>query len=299
MLLREEGWRRVFRDVYCSPVAEDGPALRCRALARVLPRGVAFSHRTALWLLGVGVLDGALDVTAPRGRHLERRPGVRTHSASLPEHDLCDAGGLLATSAARAVVDVARSIPLLEAVAVGDAAVRSGRTTTELLQAALDDAVGLRGCRRAREVFGLLDGRSDSPPESRLRVGLVRAGLPGVEPQVDLYDADGHVARADLLVDGLVVVEVDGREAHTAAEAFVRDRRRQNRLLAAGVELRRFSAADVTGARLSWACTEVARALVVARGRPPARVRRGPSTLRTSRLTVPPTLADSRSRQAA
>lgn len=291
--LAREGWWRVYRDVYASPVVDDGPEVRCRALRRVLPSHAALSHRTALWVLGVDVLGRRLDVTVPRGHHLEARPGVRTHQAALPARELCDVDGLLVVSAARAVVDVARSEATASAVAVGDAALRAGRTTPALVEAALARAPGLRGCRAARTAVGLLDGRAESPPESVLRVALVSAGLPGVEAQVDLYEASGrHAGRADLLIDGLVVVEFDGRAAHLAREGFAHERRRQNRLLEAGLELRRFSADDLTGPRLSAACQEVQRALVLARARPRHRLHRGPDTLRPPRLTVPPTRAD-------
>ncbi|MCW2606626.1 MAG: hypothetical protein JWO60_1319 [Frankiales bacterium] len=279
-----EVWR-VLHDVYAPHTALDTHELRARALRRALPADVALSHRTALWLLGLDLLGDVLDVTAPRGRRVQARPGVRVHSAALPDEELCEVRGLLAVSAARALVDVARGELFSEAVAVGDAVLRSGAATPEQVQASLERSTGLRRVREARRVAGHLDGRSESLMESRLRVRFVLGGL-RPEAQVDLYDERGHVARVDLVVDE-VLVEFDGREAHLEGGAFARERRRQARLLEGGGVLRRYTAADVYRRAPDDLCAEVRRAAAnVRRGR----LRRGPDTLRAPRLRPLPTL---------
>lgn len=285
-------WWRVVHGVHAPIGLVDGPALRARALRRALPPHAALSHRTALWLLGLDALGQGLDVTVPRGHRLQPRPGVRVHSAALPDHDLCDVDGLLVVSAARAVVDVARREPLIEGIALGDAVLRGGLASREQVEAAVAAASGLRGVLRARQAAGLVDGRSESRMESRLRVPFVQAGLE-VECQVDLYDGPSHVARLDLVVEG-VGVEFDGREVHLAEAAFVHERRRQARLLEAGLELRRFTAADVYGRTASDLCAEVLRAARLARSRPAVRLQRGPDTLRPPRRQPLPTRADTR-----
>lgn len=104
-------WWRVLRDAYAPASVEDGPAVRAAALRLVLPDGVALSHRSALWVLGVDVLARdrrtgleVVDVTTSRGLHLVGRSGVVAHSALLPDQELCEVDGLLAVSAARAVL---------------------------------------------------------------------------------------------------------------------------------------------------------------------------------------------------
>lgn len=288
-------WRRVVRGAYAPWSAEDGVELRAQCLALVLPPDVALSHRSALWLLGLDVLGEAVDVTVPRGRHLAPRPGLRVHTAELEDDVLVQVRGLTAVTAARAVVDVARSEGLVEAVALGDAALRSGAARRTALLAVLDDSVGLRGVRRARAAVALLSCRSESPMESRLRVRLLQGGVGEVEVQVDLYDAGGHVARADLLVRG-VVVEFDGREVHLERRAFAHDRRRQSRLLAAGAELCRFTAADVYGRSEHDLAGEVLRAVARAHARGGPALDRGPDTLRPPRLRPLPSLAEVRAR---
>ena len=276
---------RVLRGVYASHLLLDGPEVRARAVRLALPPGTALSGRSALWLLGVDALDGPLDVTAPREHRVVARPGLRVHTADLPDDELCVVDGLLVVSAARALLDLARREPRAEAVALGDAVLRSGVATEACLRAALDRSVGLRGVRRARLAVEQLDGRSESPMESRLRLCFRDGGL-HVEVQVDLYDDRGHVARVDLRVEG-VLVEYDGRDAHLSPEAFVRERRRQGRLLEAGAVLRRYTAQDVYGRSPADLCAEVVRA---AAGLGPTRLRPGADTLRPPARWPLPTL---------
>lgn len=287
-------YRRVLLGVYVDDVVQDSPALRCAAVRRALPSGVVLSGRAALWAMGVDVLplDGTLDVTTGRGKHLEQRPGIRPHSALLTEDELVELpSGLIAVSAPRAFVDVARREPLVEAVALGDAVLRSGAASVEQLEAAVERAGGLRGVVRARQVLPHLEARSESQGESRLRMGLVLEGLPRPEAQVDFYDEHGnHLARVDLVLDG-VLLEYDGREQRLRKEVFVHDRRRQNVLVDRGAELRRYASDDVRPARTSWLAAEVRRALRAAARRPVPALFRGPDTLRPPRLSPRPTLA--------
>lgn len=292
-------WRRVVQGAYAPWWLVDGPEVRAAALRKVLPPDAALSHRSALWALGLDLLDGdRLDVTVPRDRRLVGRPGLRVHTARLADEELCLVGGLLVVSAARAVVDVLRSEPLVEAVAVTDAVLRSGAARLGTVDEVLDRSRGLRGVRQARRALAHVDARSESLMESRLRTALVLGGLEGVESQVDLYDDSGHAGRIDLVVQG-VLCEYDGREPHLLEAAFVRERRRQSRLLEAGAELRRFTAADVYRRSPQDLAHEVLRAARLVQARPPVRLRRGPDTLRPPARRPLPTLAEQREGRAA
>ncbi len=104
-LVHEGAYVRVLSGVYVSSADDSAaPEVRVAALERVLPREVAVSHRSALWVLGEDVLarHRGLDITVARGRHVLARPGRTTHTAALPEHDLVDLDGLLVVCAARA-----------------------------------------------------------------------------------------------------------------------------------------------------------------------------------------------------
>lgn len=283
-------WWPVAHGTYAPVEVPDGPEVRLAALRAVLPPGVAVSHRTALWMLGLDVLGPGLDVTVERSRHLERRPGLMTWTAQLPREHLCEVGGLLVVSAARAVVDIARREPLVEAVAVADAALRAGAVTEAQLLAVLETCTGLRGVRRARTVVPHLESRSESLMESRFRMRLVLGGVARPQAQWDVYDDDGHAGRADLHLAG-VVLEYDGRAQRLDRTVFVAERRRQTRLAETGLELRRFTSADVYTRSSAAVCAEVLRAVRQAAGRDRSGLRTGPDTLRTPRRTPLPTLA--------
>ena len=299
--LREGAWWRVLRDAYVEWFHDDTTAVRAAALRKVLPADVALSGRAAVWALGLDVLaaSGGLDVTAPRGRHLERRPGMRPHAGALPDHELCEHNGLLVVSAARAFVDVARRESLTEAVAFGDAVLRSGAATLEQIASSLAAARGLRNVRAARAVVPHLEPRSESPMESRLRMKLVLGGLPRPEAQFDMYDEHGaHAGRGDLHLEG-VVLEYDGREERLKKERFSADRRRRARISELGVEIREFTAPDVFGRSTLSLVAEVVRAIEIAKGRDRSRLRSGPETLPRPKLTPLPTRAESGRRAAA
>lgn len=293
--VRDGEYRRVLRGAYVPAGLPDTAQLRARVLHRLLPEGVALSGRSAAWALGLDVApaDGSIDVTTERGKHLLARPGVRPHAAALPDSELVELPeGLLAVSAARAFVDVARREPLVEAVAFGDALLRAGVTTVDQMRASVRRAAGLRGVVAARRVVPHLEPRSESAGESRLRMRLVLAGFPRPEAQVDYYGLDGlHLGRVDLVLLG-VALEYDGREQRLEKAVFGRDRRRQNALVDAGVELRRFTAEDVTALAAAALREEVRRAVAAAAGRFAPDVLRGHDTLRPPRRTPLPTRAD-------
>jgi len=298
--LAQGEYRRVCRGAYADAVHPDGLGLRVEAARLVLPPGAALSGPSALWLIGVPYTAAdTLHVTVPRGRHLQPRAHLTPHSADLPERDLCEVGGLLVTSAARAVADIARSRPLIEAVELGDAALRAGATTLAALEASLELAAGLRGVRRARLVVPHLEPRSESPRESRLRMTLVLGGLRRPQAQLDVYDAQGqHVGRVDLHVDG-VAIEYDGFDEHTGIDSFGRDRRRHNALSELGLEVRRFTAVDLRSRSGASLVAEVTRAVEQAAGRDRSAVHRGPDTLRRPRLQPLPTLDQLHLRRSA
>ena len=106
------------------------------------------------------------------------------------------------------------------------------------------DLGGLR-CTPARTRQWLArhcDGRSQSLLETRTRYALRAAGL-RVEPQFPIPG----VGRVDLLIDGKVVVETDGRATHALTAAFDTDRRRDRAALIAGYTVMRFGYSDVMG----------------------------------------------------
>jgi hypothetical protein len=118
-----------------------------------------------------------------------------------------------------------------------------------------------RGCARARRVLPVADPRAESPMESVVRWLIHEAALPAPDLQYGVRGLDGAVAaRADLAwPDRKVLVEFDG-DVHRDRDVFVKDLRRQNRLVAAGWTVLRFTSADVLG-RPAEVLTAIRRAL--------------------------------------
>ena len=81
----------------------------------------------------------------------------------------------------------------------------------------------------------LVDGRCESGIESLVRLMMLDAAIRFV-PQVTVE----RVGRVDFVVEGCVVVEVDGREWHDAPEARARDYARDAALAARGYTVLRF-----------------------------------------------------------
>jgi len=89
-------------------------------------------------------------------------------------------------------------------------------------------------------VFDAVDPRSEEGIESLTRVRLAEAGVTAVPQHV----VDG-VGRVDLLIDGWLVIELDGRGTHAQKDAFARDRRRTALLQQRGYAVLHFAYAHV------------------------------------------------------
>ncbi|MET1154316.1 hypothetical protein [Arthrobacter sp.] len=114
--------------------------------------------------------------------------------------------------------------------------------TREELQATLRRHPGRRGVWRARQALALARVGADSQPETRLRLALIRAGLP--EPAVNkpIRNDDGDMLHApDLsLPEYRIAIEYEG-ESHGNVDQIARDIAREERTRAAGWEEVRIS----------------------------------------------------------
>jgi hypothetical protein len=221
------------------------PALVLAAVRRRLPDGAAFSGRTAAWLHGLDLPPcDPVEVTVPPERGITGRAGVRVRRASLATGEVVERRGLPTTSLLRTVVDVAATLPLVEAVVAADMALHRRLMGVTELESAASARAGRKGAARLRRVIELVEPLSESPMETRLRLLLVLGGLPRPLAQVSLHDGRGRfVGRTDLYYPAARLgIEYDGG---THRDSLVEDDRRQNRLLNAGFRLLRFTAADL------------------------------------------------------
>jgi hypothetical protein len=227
---------------------------RCRAFAARLPPGAFFSHSTAARLLGAPLpwrLERieAVHVSVAAPRRAPHATGVIGHSRYVAPGDVIEGpGGLRVSSPTRMWCEMASDLDLPDLVAVADFLIHRRRrlATAAQLQARL--ALGDRVTRSRRLVAALelSDDRSESRPESRLRVCCVRAGLPTPAVNHELVDTvTGRGVRLDLAwpQQGFAI-EYQG-DGHRTAAQWRRDMTRRENLRLAGWTILELNADDL------------------------------------------------------
>jgi very-short-patch-repair endonuclease len=262
--LRSRAWRRLYRGVYVDAKVPHSLAVRISAAALLIPASAVFSGRTAAYLHGateLAEIGDPVEVSVPSGVRFGPLVGLTVRQVGLAVDDVDLIGRLRCTSARRTALDIARTEPLLEAVVALDVMLARAIVGRSELTEAGAQLVG-RGARRAQQAVSLADPRAESPPESRLRVLLALAGLDAV-PQYRVRDEAGNVlARVDLAFpEHRIAIEYDGAW-HAEDQQFASDRRRLNRLVAAG-----WLVLHVTAAHMRDPAGLVARVRALLRGR--------------------------------
>ena len=212
---------------------------------RRLPEGAVFSGRTAGWIYGLDLpACSPIDVTVDEGSRVSGRAGIAFHKAKLQRSETGFKRGLPVTSEVRTVLDLARRLPRVEAIAAVDMALHAELVELEELHQFVRKNPGTWGISRVRAVAELADPAAESPMETRLRLILIGGGLPRPETQISINDGQGDfVARPDFLYRReRIAIEFDGG-VHRLQ--LVEDNRRQNRLLDAGYRILRFTTPDL------------------------------------------------------
>lgn len=245
--LRNGSWQQLGRGVYAVTAALPTPQLdrhRLDVAARLLalaPDHVA-SHRSAALLHGWPVLGSP--PLQPLLTRSPRRPSDASSSrfvrvATLADTDIVHVEGLLVTSPAWTVVDVARHEQHRSAVVVGDAALRAGLDPEQLVEIA-GRCRTWPGGAAALQVVRFADGRADGPLESIARVAFAALGLPAPELQVSVRDLEGRLIG---IVDFLwraqrTVCEMDGLLKYDGDPfALRREKEREDDLRRSGLEV--------------------------------------------------------------
>ena len=123
---------------------------------------------------------------------------MHVHVAPLHVDEIVMVDGVVVTSMARTVVDIARTVPFEQAVVVSDAALARGLVDGPALAEALLRTIGWRGAPAARRAVAFADPGAESVGESRSRVAIMRAGLPRPVLQWEVPDRSGHlIGRTD------------------------------------------------------------------------------------------------------
>ena len=245
--LRGPAWRRLRQDVYADarlPVTHD---LLVAGVGLVLPHGAAFGGRSAAVSWGVPDVATAEDpvyVLLPRGTRWNAGPGVRCRQQT-GEQTFVRHGRRWCTSRLDTAIDLVRFEPGDEAVVVLDHLIREGLVELPAVRSALEGRDPCFGLARARRAAHLADGLAESRQETRLRLLLLRGGLPPPVAQHVIRSGGTFLARVDLAYPDLrLAIEYDGLH-HAGREAFFADRRRLDRLTAAGWTVVHVTAEDM------------------------------------------------------
>ena len=221
-------------------------------MAATLAYGPAalLSHRSAAALWGIHASDGAkTHITLP-SKNARARPGIEVHrSATITDADFARVDGIPCTSLARTLVDFADQATRREV----ERAVDRSEMLRLFDMAAVDAAISRAGRRRGagllRAVLADYTGPvlTEEGVEERFFTLCRSAGLPDPEANVWITLAEGGAYKADFLWrEERLIVETDGRDAHTTRAAFERDRLRDQRLTLAGFTMVRFTWRQVT-----------------------------------------------------
>lgn len=225
--MRRQGvWRRVrqgcycFADVWAAATAEQRHLILLRAVLRTTPGPVVASHVSALVLRGVATWGADLSrvhVTRLDSGSARIERDVTHHVGTLTEDDLEVVGGITSTGAARAVVEAATVLPTESAVVSADNAMHLGLTDAEAIEKASVSVTHWPGSQRLHLVIRWMDGRRESPGETRSFMLFRRHGLPTPVPQYEVRDESGRlVAVIDFAwLDHRVFGEFDGRLKYT------------------------------------------------------------------------------------
>lgn len=247
--LHEGPYVRVLHGVYADPSLPRDHLLSCRAAALLIPARAALDGRSAATVMGAPAAPYGEPVTVlvPPGVQWRGPRGVRAHRAELEDVDvLVDDDWLVPhTTALRTAWDVGALEGTATAVGILDALVHVGLLDAAQLGPLLHAGAGRWGSRKVRRAFELVDGRSESPPESWVRVACAFGGLPAPVPQYDVVHEGTWLGRVDLAwPEARLIVEYEGAY-HFEGIQIRTDDERYRRLVAAGWRVVRLSAADL------------------------------------------------------
>ncbi|TDO59763.1 putative AbiEi antitoxin of type IV toxin-antitoxin system [Kribbella sp. VKM Ac-2571] len=260
--IQDGRWQRIRRGQYAEAVETshlppwDQQSLNHRRLVHAVmnsmrPGSVAVSHQSALVLHGVPLWGPNLaEVQVSR---LDRHrggliAGVRHHRGKLADVDLTFTDSLPATTVPRALFETACTSSFEAAVVSADAVRRHHPISEVELQRLLRVTEFWPGSATARAALGFSDPLSESVGESRFRVLAHTYGLPVPVLQAVITDAAGFVGRVDFFFAAeRTVVEFDGllKYGDGARETLIREKLREDRLRALGLQVIRVTWADL------------------------------------------------------
>lgn len=239
-------YTKVYRNVYVRNDAEVSALDRVHAAWLWSGRQATMVGHSAALLLGSKWIPADTPVELVH----RRRPGARgilVRSDRIADDEVCVQRRIRCTTTARTAYDLGRRLDGEEGVIRIDALLNSTRVGIDEIASLATRYPGARGIRQLRSTLSLVDGGAESPQESRLRLLLVRYGLPRPTVQIPVRDATGRVVRR--LDMGwprwLVAVEYDGAHHWTDPVRHSADIERLEFLASLGWTIVRVSATQL------------------------------------------------------
>lgn len=181
-------------------------------------------------LLGSAWYDDDFTIELIRSATASGRPakGTITHRFDIDPSDWCVVDGVRVTTPLRTAFDIGRMQPTWRALGYLDALARATDLDNSALARYADAQRRRRHVRQIRELARLIDARAESPPESWVRLLMIRSELPTPDLQIEVFNRIGNLlARIDLGYEALKIgIEYDGDDFHSSPAQRARDEAR-------------------------------------------------------------------------
>lgn len=262
--IRAQDIANVSRGIFIPTGANISGTAALAAYTQTHPQAV-LSHLSAARLWGIPLPpwaenDWRVHIAKPPSSGKPRRGNVVGHRLALREEEIVNLDGVRLTSPERTWLDLASLLAVPDLVAVGDHLVcehgqlhpvpRSAICARNDLVRVMARHHGMRGMKAARMAYELVRVGADSPPETKLRLALIDAGLPEPELNHILFDLNGiPLVWPDAAYrEYKISLQYDGLH-HEDSEQYEKDIGRLEKTKGLGWEEIRFAKTDLNGER--------------------------------------------------
>jgi len=220
-------YRAIYPNVYAPRLAE--PSLRANTVGAWLWSGrrAPITGRAASAIHGSTWVDenAPVELLWPNNRPPR---GIITRNDHFSYDDVVEVDGMAVATPQRTAYDLGRHLSPAAAVVHLDALSRATGLAAEHVSPLLDRYPGARHVRRLRRALDLMDGGSQSPKETWLRLLLIGAGYPRPRTQIPVADEFGReFAYLDMgWEDAMIAVEYDGDQHRTDRARYAWDVKR-------------------------------------------------------------------------
>jgi hypothetical protein len=244
------------RRAWVAATSDERYRHRVLAAAQTLAPATVFSHESAAVLLGLPVvkIPDRVHVIAERTSGGRSQLDVVRHCLGLERVEPWAVDGVLVTSPARTVLDLAVLRSFEAAVVVGDALLRLYPGQRSELDELVDWFGSHRGATKLRRAHRFFDGAAASPGESVSRVRMHVSGFVAPVLQFEVRTGSQQDFTDFAWPDEGAVGEFDGevkyredryRSGGTAEDVVIREKNRENRIRRSYPRFARWDARDL------------------------------------------------------